>query len=273
MLGVIGGSGFYKFLDNVKEEKVKTPYGEPSAPIMVGEYQGKKVAFLPRHGVGHTLPPHKINYRANLWALKQLGVDQVIGPCAVGSLQPDIKPGDFVILDQFVDRTQNRYDTFHEGPGACPPQCASFGRVAHISAAETYCDKLAKVAISACAKLGIPVHEKGTVVVIQGPRFSTKAESRWFSSMGWDVINMTQYPEAILARELDMCYLGIALVTDYDAGLEGNPEIKPVDASQVARVFKENNEKLMKLLFEMISALPECRDCKCEEAMKNAFIS
>lgn len=159
MLGIIGGSGFYKFLDNVKEEKIKTPYGEPSAPIMVGEYEGKKVAFLPRHGVGHTLPPHKINYRANLWALKQLGVDQVIGPCAVGSLQPDIKPGDFVILDQFVDRTQNRYDTFHEGP-----------RVAHISAAETYCDKLAKVATGACAKLGIPVHEKGTVVVIQGPR-------------------------------------------------------------------------------------------------------
>jgi 5'-methylthioadenosine phosphorylase len=266
MLGIIGGSGFYKFLDNAEEKKIETPYGETSAPIVVGEYQGKsasrRIAFLPRHGLGHILPPHKINYRANLWALKSLGVDRVLGPCAVGSLQPGIKPGDFVIIDQFVDRTLgHRTDTFFDGP-----------KVAHVSSAEPYCSELSKLTAEACKKLGIPVHEKGTVVVIPGPRFSSKAESRWFSNQGWQVINMTQYPEVILAKELEMCYTGIALVTDYDAGLEGNPDISAVDGRQVVEVFNQNNAKLGKLLFEIIANLPETRSCSCSESMKYAFI-
>ncbi len=272
MLGIIGGSGFYKFLDHAEEKNIETPFGWPSASLVVGEYQEKKVAFLPRHGLGHTLPPHKINYRANLWALKSLGVDRVLGPCAVGSLQPQIKPGDFVIIDQFVDRTWGRPDTFYDGPKACPPQCDSFGRVAHVSAAHPYCPELSKIALTACQRLAIPVHEQGTVVVINGPRFSTKAESRWFSNQGWEIINMTQYPEAILARELEMCYGGIGLVTDYDAGLEGREDVAAVDIAQVIRIFQENNEKLGKLLFDIIAKIPETKNCLCGEAMKNAFI-
>lgn len=272
MLGIIGGSGFSNFLDHTEEKKINTPFGSPSAPLMVGEYHGQKVAFLPRHGLEHTLPPHKINYRANLWALKSLGVERVLGPCAVGSLQLQIKPGDFVIIDQFVDRTWGRYDTFYNGPKACPPQCDSFGRVAHVSAAHPYCPELSKIALAACQRLAIPVHEQGAVVVINGPRFSTKAESRWFSGQGWDIINMTQYPEAILARELEMCYSGIGLVTDYDVGLEGREDVAVVDTAQVMRVFQENNEKLGKLLFDIIAHLPDSRVCSCGQAMKKAFI-
>lgn len=262
MLGIIGGSGFNKFLDQVEEKKITTPYGEPSSPLMIGEYQGKKIAFLARHGLGHTLPPHKINYRANLWALKELGVDRIFGPCAVGSLQPAVEPGHFLIIDQFVDRTWGRADTFYEGP-----------EVAHVSSAEPYCPELRRLAIDSCRKLDIPHHHRGTIVVINGPRYSTKAESRWFSQMGWEIINMTQYPEAMLARELALCYCGIALVTDYDAGLEGREEIKPVDSQMLLRIFKENNEKLIKLLLEIVASLPAERQCPCREALKNAFIS
>ncbi|MBI5022682.1 MAG: S-methyl-5'-thioadenosine phosphorylase [Candidatus Magasanikbacteria bacterium] len=271
MLGIIGGSGFYKLLDQVEEKNVNTPFGAPSAPIAVGEYQCKKVAFLPRHGLAHGLPPHKINYRANLWALKQLGVDRVLAPCAVGSLQPHIKPGEFVIIDQFIDRTWGRADTFCEG-AASAGFGGNFGRVAHPSPAHPYCPDLSKLAADSCRQLGIAVHDKSTVVVINGPRFSTKAESRWFSSHGWEIINMTQYPEAMLAREMEMCFCGIALVTDYDAGLEGHPEVAAVDAGSVLEVFKQNNEKLGKLLFEIIAKLPETKNCLCGEAMKNAFV-
>lgn len=277
MLGIIGGSGFSKFLDNTHEQKINTPYGQPSGPIMIGEYQGKsatrRIAFLGRHGLGHTIPPHKINYRANLWALKELGVDQIFGPCAVGSLQPEIKPGDFLIMDQFVDRTYGRPDTFYEGRDHCPPDYQHLGRVAHASPAEPYCPELRQLAIASCQKLNIPVHHRGTVVVINGPRYSTKSESRWFSQMGWEIINMTQYPEAMLARELEMCYLGIALVTDYDAGLEGREDIKPVDSQMVLQIFKQNNEKLTMLLLEIISNLPDKQSCLCGQAMKNAFVS
>lgn len=272
MLGIIGGSGFYKFLDNLQERVVETPFGLPSAALMVGECQGKQIAFLPRHGVGHTIPPHKINFRANLWALKHLGAEQVIGPCAVGSLQSHIKPGEFVILDQFVDRTQGRPHTFFDGVGNHPEGHEHFGRVAHASSAEPYCNELSKLAAQSCKKLGVPAHEKGTVVVIQGPRFSTKAESRWFSKMGWDVIGMTQYPEAALARELEMCYLGIGLVTDYDSGLEGNPDIAAVEMTDVSRVFKENSEKIFNVLLDFIANLPPERVCACGQAMKNAFL-
>lgn len=244
-IGVFGGSGFYSFLPNVQEVWVETPYGAPSDKIALAEIAGKKVAFLPRHGKDHRLPPHAINYRANLWAMKELGVTRVIGPCAAGSLQPHIKPGDFVVTDQFVDRTSGRKDTFIEGP-----------YVSHPSVADPYCPVLRSIAVEQGRKLGITTHDGGTVVVIQGPRFSTRAESRWFTKMGWEVINMTQYPEAILARELNMCYTNIALITDYDAGLEGQPDIPPVTHEAVMRVFADNNEKLKKLLYAIIEAAP-----------------
>jgi 5'-methylthioadenosine phosphorylase len=254
-IGIFGGSGFYSLLDKVEEISVETPYGVPSEKIAIAEIGGKKVAFLPRHGKRHHLPPHMINYRANIWAMKSLGVQQIIGPCAAGSLQAHIKPGDFVIVDQFVNRTWGRSDSFVEGP-----------IVTHLPAADPYCETLRHSAILNAKKIGIPTHEHGTVVVIQGPRFSTRAESREFSRNGWEVINMTQYPEGWLARELGMCYANIALITDYDAGLEGNPDIKPVTQEEVFKVFKGNNDKLKQLLFAMIEDLPLHPQCGCQGA-------
>jgi 5'-methylthioadenosine phosphorylase len=254
-IGIFGGSGFYSLLDKVEEIAVDTPYGAPSDRIAVAEIAGKKVAFLPRHGKHHQLPPHRINYRANLWAMKSLGVRQIIGPCAAGSLQPHIKPGDFVVVDQFVNRTWGRDDSFVEGPN-----------VDHLSAADPYCEKLRQSAIANAKKLGVSTHDHGTVVVIQGPRFSTRAESREFSKNGWEVINMTQYPEGILARELGICYVNIALITDYDAGLEGNSDIKPVTHEEVLKVFNSNNDKLKSLLLAMIEDLPLHPQCSCQTA-------
>jgi 5'-methylthioadenosine phosphorylase len=254
-IGIFGGSGFYSLLDKVEEVAVETPYGAPSDRIAIAEVGTKKVAFLPRHGKQHQLLPHMINYRANLWAMKSLGVKQIIGPCAAGSLQAQIKPGDFVIVDQFVNRTWGRKDTFIDGPLAT-----------HLSAADPYCEMLRKSAIINAKKLGITTHEQGTVVIIQGPRFSTRAESKEFSKNGWEVINMTQYPECWLARELGICYVNIALITDYDAGLEGNPDIKPVTQEEVYKVFNSNNDKLKNLLFAMIEDLPLSPKCNCHNS-------
>lgn len=255
-IGVFGGSGFYSLLDNAEEVRVDTPYGAPSAPVTVGDIAGRRVAFLPRHGTAHQYPPHMINYRANVYAMKLLGVTRIIGPNACGSLQPHVKPGDFVICDQFVDRTWGRKDTFYDGP-----------TTTHVSSADPYCPVMRQVAIDKAKELGITVHERGTVVVIQGPRFSTRAESRWFASQGWEVINMTQYPEAYLARELEICYCNISLITDHDAGAEG---VEPVTNEEVIRVFNQNNEKLRGLLHAMIPALPEERDCLCAHALEGA---
>jgi len=258
-IGIFGGSGFYSLFDKKTEVNEKTEYGYASAPVTISKIEGQSVVFLPRHGLHHQFPPHKIPYKANITAFKELGVERILAPNAAGSLQPDVKPGDFVICDQMVDRTWGRDDTFFHGPD-----------VAHISFAEPYCPEMRKVAVEACQKLNIPYHPKGTVVVINGPRFSTRAESKWFSGHGWEVINMTQYPEAALAREREMCYLNIALITDYDAGLEGMPEVKAVTAVEVARIFKENNERVKKLIAEIIKNLPEERKCPCGEAMKHA---
>ncbi len=259
-IGIFGGSGFYDLLKNFKEVEIKTPYGKPSDKIAVGEYEGKKIAFLPRHGKSHKYPPHKIPYRANLWAFKSLGVKKIIAPSASGSLNVKIKPGDFVICDQFVDRTKKREDSFFNGP-----------KVAHVSSAEPYCENLRKIAAKSCEKLKISHHKKGTVVVIEGPRFSTVAESKWFQNQKWDVINMTQYPECILARELEMCYVNISLITDYDAGVIHDKKFKPVDLKEVIKIFNENNEKVKKLIFEMIKNIDLNSVCACESAMKNAF--
>jgi 5'-methylthioadenosine phosphorylase len=259
-IGIFGGSGFYQFGEIVEEIWVETPYGAPSDKIAVTTIHGRKVAFLPRHGKDHHIPPGKINYRANLWAMKSLGVTQIIGPSAAGSLKKEIAPGDFVVVDQFVNRTWGREDTFFEGP-----------LVTHISAADPYCPVMRQVAIDSCKAEGITVHEKGTVVVIQGPRFSTRAESKEYQRNGWDVINMTQYPEGYLARELEMCYVNIALVTDYDAGLDDDPTIPPVAHDAVLRVFAQNIERLRKVLFHCIERLPvEREQCACGQALKAA---
>lgn len=260
MIGIFGGSGFYSFLDNLQEKNIDTPYGKPSASVMVGEYQGVQVAFLPRHGRAHEFSPTRVPYKANIYAFKQLGVTRIFGPCAAGSLKLSVAPGHFVIADQVVDRTRHRDDSFFNAEGT---------QVAHITFANPYCPQMRVVAIDACKAEGIMVHEKGTVVVIEGPRFSTRAESKWFQSAGWEVINMTQYPEAILAREQEMCYVNISLITDYDAGLEGT-DIKPVTHAGVLEVFKNNNERLTKALLRMIAATPNEVTCECQKALESA---
>lgn len=260
-IGVFGGSGFYAFLDDVEEIKVDTPYGPPSDRVALAEVSGRRVAFLARHGKDHSLPPHKIPYRANLWAMKMLGVQRIIAPSAAGSLQAQVHPGDFVICDQFVDRTSGRADTFYDGPV-----------VTHISTAQPYCPELRALAAQVGEAQGVRIHRTGTVVVVQGPRFSTAAESRWFSQMGWHVVNMTQYPECVLARELEMCYVNISLITDYDAGLIGLPGIEPVTVDQMLAVFRRNNERVKELILGMIAAMPKQRGCCCGQALASARV-
>ena len=255
-IGVFGGSGFYSFLDDSVEVEVETPYGPPAGPVTIGEVEGRRVAFLPRHGLRHELLPHRINYRANLWAMREVGVTRIIGPCAAGSLQPGVAPGDFVVPDQLVDRTWGRADTFYEGPVAH-----------HVSYADPYCADLSAVAVEAARAAGITVHPAGTVVVVQGPRFSTRAESRWYRSQGFEVINMTQYPEAYLARELGLCYAAIALITDYDTGVEGEAGVEAVTQAEVFAFFKSNLDRVRSLLFDVIGAIPDKRTCQCAEAV------
>lgn len=258
-IGVFGGSGFYDFIEDAKEVKIETPYGMPSDSITIGTISGKRVAFLPRHGRNHTLPPHKINYRANVWAFKSLGIKRVICPCAAGSLQKHIKPGEFVFCDQFVDRTTGRADTFFDGP-----------ITTHVSAADPYAEGMRKLAVQAAKDTQIAYHDGGTVVVIQGPRFSTRSESRWFRDQGWEVINMTQYPEAYLVKELEMDPLNISLITDYDTGVEGVP---PVSHAEVIEVFTENNVKLRKLLFRLIELIPASSAGKEDHEFSNVLVS
>lgn len=262
LVGVFGGSRLYSFLDDVELVKPGTPYGETSDTIAIGTVAGRRVAFLPRHGSTHTIPPAAINYRANLWAFKELGVERVIAPTAAGSLQSHIKPGDFVVCDQFVDRTWGRADSYYmEGP-----------RVAHLSAADPYCPQLRSLAVGVGREQGVDVHDEGTVVVIQGPRFASRAESRWYGAQGWQVINMTQYPEVVLARELEMCYVNVALITDYDAGIASDPRVASVNVADVTMVMTANNERVRRLILTLIERLPAERSCSCSDAMRNAFI-
>ncbi|MFN2607281.1 MAG: S-methyl-5'-thioadenosine phosphorylase [Acidimicrobiales bacterium] len=261
-IGVFGGTGFYRFLDHLTGVAVQTPYGAPSSRVAVGDLGGRRVAFLARHGAHHEVPAHRVNYRANLWALRSLGVTRVLAPCSVGSLRPEVKPGDFVVCDQLVDRTRGRVDTFFDGPVPT-----------HVSFADPYCPELAAVAVAAATAEGITAHPRGTVVVIGGPRFSTRAESRWFAAAGWDVVNMTQYPEAALARELGMCYSGIALVTDHDAGLEGVEGVHPVTMETVFGVLAENVERVQRLLTRAVPTVPTERACACGPALDPGTLS
>jgi len=260
-IGVIGGSGFYELFSGAEDVEIETRYGPPSDRLTVGEVGGRRVAFLPRHGRRHTIPPQRINYRANVAAMAALGVRRILGPCAAGSLQPHVRPGDFVICDQYVDRTTGRADTFYEGP-----------EVTHLSMAQPYCPEMAGLLAGGARTLELPLHERGTVVVIQGPRFSTRAESRWFRAQGWEVINMTQYPEAPLARELEICYANISLITDYDVGVEGEAGVSPVTAAEVVRIFRANLDRLRDLILRVIPTIPGERTCVCSTALAHARV-
>jgi len=247
-VAVIGGSGFYEFLENPTTVAVPTPYGDPSAPIAVGDVGGRPVAFLPRHGAGHEFPPHRINYRANMWALRSLGVQQVLAPCAVGGLQPETQPGTLVVPDQLVDRTTTRIQTYVD-TGA-----------AHAPFADPYCPDLRAALVGAA---GENVLAEGTMVVIEGPRFSTRAESQSYANAGWTVVNMTGHPEAVLARELGVCYATIALVTDLDAGVSSE---ESVDQTKVFALFEKHVGRLKELLGEAVAGLPDApRECGCAD--------
>lgn len=248
-IAVIGGTGFYSFFEeDAVEVRLQTPYGAPSAPITIGDVEGRAVAFLPRHGRAHEFAPHTVPYRANMWALRMLGVRQILAPCAVGSLTPDLGPGTVVIPDQLADRTSGRAQTYFDHGGV------------HVQFADPYCPQLRTAALQPDTVDG------GTMVVIEGPRFSTRAESSWYARQGWSVVNMTGHPEAVLARELEQCYAAIALVTDLDAGIEAGDGVRAVD---VLAEFERNLEPLKKLVRASILAAPPagCKSCRAHEGV------
>lgn len=256
-IGIIGGTGLYdpELLKDVKKIKVSTPYGSTSDLIILGELEGREVAFINRHGQEHTIPPHKVNYRANIWALKELGVKRILAPSAVGSLKEEFKPGDIMIIDQFIDFTKKREYTFYEG-----------GKVFHVSLADPFCPELRSVLIEAGKELKLKIHEKGTYICIEGPRFSTRAESMFYRNFA-DVIGMTLVPEVNLAREAEICYSCIAMISDFDVWAE-----VPVSVEEILRIMKENIEKVKNLLQKAIVEIPIERECKCKEALKDAGV-
>jgi 5'-methylthioadenosine phosphorylase len=252
VIGVIGGSGLYTLLDDVEEVTVPTPYGAPSDPVVVGRVGGTELAFLPRHGRDHRFPPHLIPYRANLWALRELGVRQVLAPCAVGGLDPALSPGDLVVPDQLLDRTSGRPATYYD-EGAV-----------HVPFADPYCPHGRRVSVERATDAGWPVTTTGTLAVIDGPRFSTRAESRAMAAAGATVVNMTAMPEAVLARELALCFVSLALVTDRDAGVEVGESVR---MDEVMRVFAAATERMKDLLVAITRAWDGARDCDCAGAL------
>ena len=248
VIGVFGGSGFYELLEDASEVTVETPYGSPSAPYMVGSVEGVDVAFLPRHGVKHEYPPHVVNFRANVWGMRTLGVDCIVGPTAVGSLKEAYEPGHFAVPDQLFDYTHGRARTFHDGPEAV-----------HLSFADPYCEELRGLALASLENAGATAHDGATMVVIQGPRFSTRAESAFFAGQGWELIGMTQEPEVPLSRELDMCYVNISVITDYDVGVAG--ERPPVTHEEVLEQFAASLDTLRGAVLELIPAIGDHSDC------------
>ncbi|MFI6325496.1 S-methyl-5'-thioadenosine phosphorylase [Nonomuraea sp. NPDC050556] len=252
-IGVIGGSGFYSLLDDAEEIELTTPYGPPSDVVTVGRVGSRSVAFIPRHGRDHRFPPHRIPYRANLWALRSLGVRQVLAPSAVGSLRAEHGPGAIVIPDQLVDRTSSRVQTYYDMNGAV-----------HVSFADPYCPSGRTVAVSTARSGGWETVDGGTLVVIEGPRFSTRAESQWFAGNGWTIVGMTGFPEAVLARELALCYTSLSLVTDLDAGVEAG---EGVTHEEVMAFFATNVARMRTLVADAVAALPEDRTCPCGSAL------
>lgn len=258
-IGIIGGTGIYNsdILENKQEFKISTPFGSPSDIISLGDYKGKKIAFIPRHGKNHSIPPHKINSRANIWALKELGVSRIIAPSAVGSLQPKFKPGDFVVPDQFIDFTKKREYTFYDG-----------NRVCHISSADPFCHQLREIAVSCCRTKELAYHENGTYICIEGPRFSTRAESKFFKEIiGGHIIGMTLVPECILAKEMQICYLSLSSVTDYDVWAEN-----PVSSKEIIETLKKNAIITQKLLIDLINDIPKQRSCMCGNSLDDALL-
>ncbi len=253
-IGVLGGSGFYEFLDHAAPAAVDvtTPFGPPSEPPLVGTVGGRPVAFVPRHGKDHRFPPHRLPYRANLWALRSLGVEQVLAPCAVGSLRAELGPGSLVVPDQVVDRTWGREHTFYDGDGP----------LVHVPFADPYCPTGRRAVLDTAHAQGWPARDGGTLVVIQGPRFSSRAESRHHAAEGWTVVGMTGQPEATLARELGLCYTSIAVVTDLDAGLEAG---EGVTQEEVFAEFGRSLDRLRSVLAQALLTLPALASCVCGE--------
>ncbi len=255
-IGIFGGTGIYDsgLLDNPQEIDIDTPYGKPSDKITIGMFNGRKIAFLPRHGKKHTIPPHMINFKANIWAFKELGITRIIAPSAVGSLKEEFEPGHFALPTQFLDFTKSREGSFSEQ-----------GKVIHISVADPFCPELQSSILQVTEKQDVKMHKDCTYVCIEGPRFSTKAESRFYKTTGADIIGMTLVPECQLAREAQMCYASISTITDYDVWAE-----KPVTAKEVIETLSKNVEKTKKILTELINKIPKTRECSCEKALAEA---
>ncbi len=265
MIGIIGGSGLYSMggLKDAREIRVKTPFGEPSDALVVGTLEGKRVAFLARHGRGHRILPSEINFRANICAMKQLGVERIISVSAVGSLQEDLRPGEFLVADQFVDRTKNRASTFFGG-----------GLVAHVAFDKPTCPQmsavLADASVQCAVKVPVKVHRRGTYVCIEGPQFSTLAEAHLHRQLRFEVIGMTNVTEAKLAREAELCYATIAMITDYDCW---HPEHESVTATQIIATLNQNAENAQKVLREAVRGMPAERTCRCGTALKHALVT
>jgi 5'-methylthioadenosine phosphorylase len=257
-IGIIGGTGLYdpQLLENVEEVNIQTPYGEPSDLITVGVLSGRRVAFLPRHGKKHTIRPTDVNSRANIFAMKKLGVKRILAPSAVGSLKEDYKPGDVVFVDQFIDRTTKREQSFYTNNKVC-----------HISVAEPMCPEIRKTLIAIAKDVGIRAHSTGTYVCIEGPRFSTKAESKLFRSWGADIIGMTLVPECVLAKEAELCYAAVSTVTDYDVWKD-----HVVSADEVVATMKNSVEKIKRIILEACTRLPKEIACECGNALQAAFL-
>lgn len=255
-IGIFGGTGIYdsELLQESKEISIDTPYGKTSDSITIGDYKGRKVAFMPRHGKKHAISPHMINFRANIWAFKELGVTRILAPSAVGSLKEELKPGDFALPSQFLDFTKSRIGSFSED-----------GRVIHISVAEPFCPELQEEVLQTAQSQNIKIHKNCTYVCIEGPRFSTKAESKFFRTTGADIIGMTLVPECQLAREAQICYVSISTITDYDVWAE-----KPVTAKEVLETLSKNVEITKKMLAVLLEKIPKTRKCYCERALSEA---
>jgi 5'-methylthioadenosine phosphorylase len=260
-IGIIGGSGLYSMpgLADIHEVPIETPFGAPSDPYVVGSLEGKKVAFLARHGRGHRILPSELNFRANIHGFKQLGVERILSVSAVGSLKEEHKPGEFLIVDQFVDRTRHRVDTFF-GEGV----------VAHIAFADPVCPELSEVMAKACQNAKVVAKRGGTYICMEGPQFSTKAESNLYRSWGMDVIGMTNLQEAKLAREAEVCYVTVAMVTDYDCW---HPHHDSVTVDQIIAVLVKNAENACNVVREAVAAMPTERNCKCGSALKHAILT